>query len=668
MLKVVCLNAGNYEGRGVEYVNKLYDMVKRNLPEGLEGNFICFTDETIDGYHEHIVLKPLPRAELKGWWNKLALFAPGVFEPGDRIVYFDLDTVITGRLDELVGYRGKFAILRDFFRPNGMQSSVMLWEAGSGSSPKGVAAIWDEYVWAKRPEVEGGDQAWIEQHDPGAEILQDVFPDVFVSYKATGGKIPQKASVVVFHGKPRPHEVTEGWVPEVWKVGGLIRSDLDTICNTDREVLLQNVRTNSARELRWLRSELPHEGHMVIVGGGPSVESKVEEIKWRQSLGQTVTALNGSARWLRGHGIKVDYHVIVDARYDNVRFVQDARSDTTYLIASQCHAALFSLLGEADVVVWHSNAPGVAEYLATIPGDAVPMIGGGSTVGLSAMAIASVMGYRHLHLYGYDSSVLPDAHHAYPQEENEDDLILDVMVGDGTRFRGTPWMVQQANEFLPLALELINGGIETITVAGEGLLPYLAKHSPAPVTAVDVRAYEILSRLPEGPVKGAEIGVFAGDLSMRLLQRADLHLVMVDPWSGDGVDMIDKQDFHADLTQKQQDAYYQMAKNRTVFAGERVKIIRMPSLEAVKEIPDGYLDFVFIDADHAYESVKADIRAWVPKLRPGGLLCGHDYANDGFPHFGVTQAVDEFAGPAVEEGSNFTWFVRVPEAARVAAE
>lgn len=56
----------------------------------------------------------------------------------------------------------------------------------------------------------------------------------------------------------------------------------------------------------------------------------------------------------------------------------------------------------------------------------------------------------------------------------------------------------------------------------------------------------------------------------------------------------------------------------------RVSIIRSTTLDAVRFIGDGLLDFVFIDADHSYECALADIKAWTPKVRKGGLIAGHD--------------------------------------------
>lgn len=58
---------------------------------------------------------------------------------------------------------------------------------------------------------------------------------------------------------------------------------------------------------------------------------------------------------------------------------------------------------------------------------------------------------------------------------------------------------------------------------------------------------------------------------------------------------------------------------------DRVTIHRMKTVDAAALVPDGSLDFVFIDADHTYEGCKADILAWAPKVRNGGAITGHDY-------------------------------------------
>ena len=60
---------------------------------------------------------------------------------------------------------------------------------------------------------------------------------------------------------------------------------------------------------------------------------------------------------------------------------------------------------------------------------------------------------------------------------------------------------------------------------------------------------------------------------------------------------------------------------------------------------DEYFDFVFIDADHKYESVKQDIEDWYPKVRKGGILAGHDYAQS---QHGIRKAVDDRFGNKVE--------------------
>lgn len=69
-----------------------------------------------------------------------------------------------------------------------------------------------------------------------------------------------------------------------------------------------------------------------------------------------------------------------------------------------------------------------------------------------------------------------------------------------------------------------------------------------------------------------------------------------------------------------------------------IEKLRLPSIEAAKKFPDGSLDFVYIDARHDYKNVSNDIRAWLPKVKDGGWITGHDYS---WRFRGVVQAVHE---------------------------
>jgi hypothetical protein len=82
--------------------------------------------------------------------------------------------------------------------------------------------------------------------------------------------------------------------------------------------------------------------------------------------------------------------------------------------------------------------------------------------------------------------------------------------------------------------------------------------------------------------------------------------------------------------------------------------VRMTSVEAAQNYEDNSLDFVLIDANHDYEPVKADILAWLPKVKHGGILAGDDY-----PWPGVTQAVQEVLGNTIQlscgSGDSYCW-------------
>jgi hypothetical protein len=84
------------------------------------------------------------------------------------------------------------------------------------------------------------------------------------------------------------------------------------------------------------------------------------------------------------------------------------------------------------------------------------------------------------------------------------------------------------------------------------------------------------------------------------------------------------------------DAQYEESKSRLGIE----RCIKGNSLEVAKTFEDESLDFVFIDAGHQYEEVKADLNAWFSKVRKGGIVSGHDYVK--YQDFGVIEAVNEF--------------------------
>jgi hypothetical protein len=144
------------------------------------------------------------------------------------------------------------------------------------------------------------------------------------------------------------------------------------------------------------------------------------------------------------------------------------------------------------------------------------------------------------------------------------------------------------------------------------------------------------------------VGVFEGDTSKRLLEWLPgiKTLICVDVWehNQEFYDAMPKKRgriLSADWKQVQATFKEQVL---VPHAG-RVWAIKTHSLLAAKMVEDGILDWAFIDGNHAYKPAKADIYAWWPKLRVGGLLCGDDYRDR--PGYGVIQAVDEIFGARV---------------------
>ena len=121
---------------------------------------------------------------------------------------------------------------------------------------------------------------------------------------------------------------------------------------------------------------------------------------------------------------------------------------------------------------------------------------------------------------------------------------------------------------------------------------------------------------------GVEIGTSKGMYAKWLLHKVkDLKLYCVDPWKvyDACVEMHEKEG------QKVWDGFYEETKKR--LEGMNVEIIRKFSMDGVKDFVDNSLDFVYLDGNHTFEFVINDIAEWSKKVRPGGIISGHDFWN-----------------------------------------
>lgn len=154
-----------------------------------------------------------------GYWSKMELFRPDLFTLGSFVVYLDLDTIPRRHLGLFTSLRAgctplHFFMLTDWLEPAYFNSSVMAWNAGYfGHLYQEFASDPDGYMREyKRYPAKWGDQSFITDHLGFIpDSLQEEYPGRFVSYKASPMAQKKDASVVCFHGNPRPHVVN--WDP-----------------------------------------------------------------------------------------------------------------------------------------------------------------------------------------------------------------------------------------------------------------------------------------------------------------------------------------------------------------------------------------------------------------------------------------------------------------------
>lgn len=190
-----------------EWAQRLQVGVAAHLAQ--DHRFVCLSDVLVDGV-ETLSL----RHAYDGWWSKIELFEPGLF--GGPVLYLDLDCLVIGPLDDLFEYDG-FRMCRDFLQPRSHNSSVMAWSRDMSHvydafrvNPAAMIKRYDR----ERPQGRLGDQAFIEDH---AGEIGTFDSGRVVSFRQSARNVrPENASVVAFHGRPKPHEAG-GWSQPVWE-------------------------------------------------------------------------------------------------------------------------------------------------------------------------------------------------------------------------------------------------------------------------------------------------------------------------------------------------------------------------------------------------------------------------------------------------------------------
>ena len=143
---------------------------------------------------------------------------------------------------------------------------------------------------------------------------------------------------------------------------------------------------------------------------------------------------------------------------------------------------------------------------------------------------------------------------------------------------------------------------------------------------------DMVDRYPDGSIF-IEVGVYRGRSLYYLLKKIKE--------SGKNITV-----YGVDYYKGQSDGFYdETLSNLSEFNGE-YKLLRTDSVSASKIFKNKSIDFVFIDAGHAYEEVKSDIDAWLPKVKKGGIISGHDYIYD---DNAVKKVVDELFGERMDK-------------------
>lgn len=253
--------------------------------------------------------------------------------------------------------------------------------------------------------------------------------------------------------------------------------------NTPDDQLLANVQHSIRLGHPQVCVQPPKTDRVVLVGGGPSLDETLPELRDLYFAGAKVATVNGSYRWCIERNIRPSAQIVLDARAENARFVDPPVPGCAYLLASQCAPETWAAVQDRpNVRIWHAVNEGntaVAPVLQQFYKGRWTATPGGTTVIMRAITVLRQLGYMRFDLFGVDSCFMDGKGHAYAQPENDSDKAHPFKVYPSghpelaREFLCAPWHAKQIECFLQLIR--LHGEQFLLNVHGDGVLAHVLK-------------------------------------------------------------------------------------------------------------------------------------------------------------------------------------------------
>ena len=263
-----------------------------------------------------------------------------------------------------------------------------------------------------------------------------------------------------------------------------------TRCKFSAKEVLANLEINLARKLptiQELRGQ--YKGSVVVVGGGPSVDGQVDKIRELQASGASLMVIERMYPWCFTQSIRPDFVVALDASDDVEDGFTHLQPGVDHLIVATIKPSVLDVLKNQKVHIWSGLAGSFVdaqEYWSKNGYDHVMIVNSGSTVVLGSIMLALILGFRDVHLLGFDCMV-PNLETTYAKDiagKGVDRTYFEVEIaeGGGTALTCPSYLAFAQQFFSMIETARKWGMIDSITVYGESLVN---KMWDGDLTAVD---------------------------------------------------------------------------------------------------------------------------------------------------------------------------------------